>query len=98
MGQVLSKKLDPTLNTSPMHIFAENNEGPTLMRMTRTLMALEAPKLGLYASMLGRHGLNHNFIRLGPIPPMHPSLPNLHARTCVGTLPHGKPTCQYPVA
>ena len=29
--------------------------------------------------------LDHIFIRLGPTPPMPPSLPGLPARTCMGT-------------
>ena len=36
-------------------------------------------------------GLDHIFIQLGPAPPTPPSLPGLHARTCVGTLPHWEP-------
>ena len=31
-------------------------------------------------------GLDHIFIWMGPAPPTPPSLPSLHARTCVGTL------------
>ena len=40
-------------------------------------------------------GLDHVFFRLGPVPPTPPSLPGLHARTCMGTLPQWEPTWQY---
>ena len=42
-------------------------------------------------------GLDQIFIWMGPTPPMPPSLPVLHAHTCVGTLPHWKPMWQYPI-
>jgi hypothetical protein len=40
-------------------------------------------------------GLDQIFIRLGSAPPMPPSLPGLHAHTCVGTLPRWEPMRQY---
>jgi hypothetical protein len=43
------------------------------------------------------NGLDHIFIRLGPVPPTPPSLPGLHVRTCMGTLPHWEPMWRYSV-
>lgn len=39
-GWVKQKKLDPTLNTSHVNIFAKNNQDPTLMIMNRILTVL----------------------------------------------------------
>ena len=41
--------------------------------------------------MLQGPGLDHILIRLGPAPFTPPSLHGLHARTCVGILPHWQP-------
>ena len=42
-----SKKMDPTLNTSPTNTFVSNNQHPTSMTSTLLLRFLEAQKLGL---------------------------------------------------
>ena len=43
----LSKKLDPTLDISPVTIFAQINEDPTLMIINCILIASEVRKLAL---------------------------------------------------
>jgi hypothetical protein len=40
------KKLDPTLDTTPVNIFAKNNEDPTLMIMNHILTVPLGSKVG----------------------------------------------------
>ena len=42
-------------------------------------------------------GLDHIFIRLGPVPSTPPSLSGLPVCTCMGTRPRWEPMWQYPV-